>query len=327
VQATNTAWSTPASWDWQYLEKVKYDIGDTTSGYVADKFVAGTGIGLAEWTWVDENKLKITNSAPDQTVAITSTGIADVTWTYPNFNVDVPNPFLRDPVDDWRDPTGWLPPAPSDWDRYWADWSGSGWTDWYIYEWDEDAWVWIESIPTEWIMFWMIAELLFYVFFSGGWMEAGEFSFVKLDQTTPQTFTGWTLTWTGLLNVTAWQLWLDTNTYLTAETDPVFWAWLAWPPNVSIFTNDAWYITSSTPGGNDTEVQFNDWWAFAGDANFTYDKTKGFLDVGLLNNIQIGDEAGNCLKDVVGTAADGHVLLVIKQVQNNFLVMIVLILI
>jgi hypothetical protein len=36
----------------------------------------------------------------------------------------------------------------------------------------------------------MIAELLFYVFFSGGWMEAGEFSFVKLDQTTPQTFTG-----------------------------------------------------------------------------------------------------------------------------------------
>jgi hypothetical protein len=39
-------------------------------------------------------------------------------------------------------------------------------------------------------MFWMIAELLFYVFFSGGWMEMGEFSFVKLDQTTPQIFTG-----------------------------------------------------------------------------------------------------------------------------------------
>jgi hypothetical protein len=43
-------------------EKVKYDVNDSTAGYVADKFVAGTGITLSEGTGADENKLKITNS-------------------------------------------------------------------------------------------------------------------------------------------------------------------------------------------------------------------------------------------------------------------------
>lgn len=42
--------------------KVKYDINDTSAGYVADKFVAGTGITLEEGTGTDENKLKIVNS-------------------------------------------------------------------------------------------------------------------------------------------------------------------------------------------------------------------------------------------------------------------------
>jgi len=43
-------------------EKVKYDVNDPVAGYVADKFVAGTGITLSEGTGADENKLKITNS-------------------------------------------------------------------------------------------------------------------------------------------------------------------------------------------------------------------------------------------------------------------------
>lgn len=43
-------------------EKVKYDAGDPVAGYLADKFVAGAGITLAEGTGADENKLKITNS-------------------------------------------------------------------------------------------------------------------------------------------------------------------------------------------------------------------------------------------------------------------------
>lgn len=43
-------------------EKVKYDVSDPTAGYIADKFVAGDGISLAEGTGANENKLLITNS-------------------------------------------------------------------------------------------------------------------------------------------------------------------------------------------------------------------------------------------------------------------------
>jgi hypothetical protein len=43
-------------------EKVKYNADDPTAGYIADKFIAGTGIILAEGTGADENKLLISNS-------------------------------------------------------------------------------------------------------------------------------------------------------------------------------------------------------------------------------------------------------------------------
>jgi hypothetical protein len=43
-------------------EKVKYDASDPTAGYVADKFVAGTGIALEEGGGVDANKLVISNT-------------------------------------------------------------------------------------------------------------------------------------------------------------------------------------------------------------------------------------------------------------------------
>ena len=43
-------------------EKVKYNANDPTAGYIADKFVAGTGIILAEGTGENENKLLISNS-------------------------------------------------------------------------------------------------------------------------------------------------------------------------------------------------------------------------------------------------------------------------
>ena len=91
---------------------------------------------------------------------------------------------LLPPVYDWWDPTGGLPVAPADGDRYIADGSGSGWTDGYIYEWDDLAGVWIESdAPEDGWMFWMIAELLFFVFFSGGWMEVGSLSYWTVDTT------------------------------------------------------------------------------------------------------------------------------------------------
>lgn len=49
-------------------EKVKYDAGDPTSGYVADKIIAGTGISVAEGTGADENKLVITADVQGGTV-------------------------------------------------------------------------------------------------------------------------------------------------------------------------------------------------------------------------------------------------------------------
>lgn len=93
---------------------------------------------------------------------------------------------LIPPVVDWWDPTGGLPVDPEDGDRYASDGTAEGWTEGYIYEWDDLAGEWVEVEPEEGYMFWMLAELLFYVFFSGGWMEMGEFSYLKLDQTTPQ---------------------------------------------------------------------------------------------------------------------------------------------
>ncbi len=47
------------------------------------------------WTWISISSVNpsvpvITNTAPDKVVAITDSWIANVTWTYPNFNVDVP---------------------------------------------------------------------------------------------------------------------------------------------------------------------------------------------------------------------------------------------
>ena len=65
---SNSSWG----WGWASDNKVKYDAWDPTWGYLWAKTVAGTGITLAEWTGGDENKLKITNSAPDQTIANTS---------------------------------------------------------------------------------------------------------------------------------------------------------------------------------------------------------------------------------------------------------------
>jgi len=77
---------------------------------------------------------------------------------------------------------------------------------------------------------------------SAGGTETDPLS-LHLDQTTPQTFTGGTVTGSGLLKVTSGELGLDTKTYIEAgdidwatnvplnETDPVFSAWLiATPP-------------------------------------------------------------------------------------------------
>lgn len=68
-------------------EKVKYDAGDPTAGYIASKFIAGAGISLSEGTGADENKLKITSSITQYTDALAVTAIkADSAWHATNWD-------------------------------------------------------------------------------------------------------------------------------------------------------------------------------------------------------------------------------------------------
>lgn len=87
--------------------------------------------------------------------------------------------WLVPPADSFYDPTGGLPADPDVGDRYISDATAGGWTIDYVYEWDGTEWV--ESTPEEGWMIWMLFELVFYVFFSGGWMEIGDTSYLRLD--------------------------------------------------------------------------------------------------------------------------------------------------
>jgi len=95
------------------------------------------------------------------------------------------NRLLMPPVEDWHDPTGGLPVDPLVGDRYISEATAGGWTTDYIYEWDGDEW--IESVPTEGWMVWMLLEFMFYVFFSGGWTAIDHGSLIGLtDDDHPQ---------------------------------------------------------------------------------------------------------------------------------------------
>ena len=86
--------------------------------------------------------------------------------------------WLFPPIIDWYDPVaeGGLPTDPTVGDRYGADNTGYGWTIDYIYEWDGLEWV--ESAPEEGWMLWDLLGLIFWTFFSGGWMEVGAGTFI-----------------------------------------------------------------------------------------------------------------------------------------------------
>ena len=89
--------------------------------------------------------------------------------------------WLLPPVEEEWDITGGLPVDPAVGDRYVSDGTdvGLGWYDTYIYEWTGSYWE--ETMPREGMMVWFLLDLLFYVFFSGGWMEVGSGSFWSLD--------------------------------------------------------------------------------------------------------------------------------------------------
>lgn len=63
-----------------------------------------------------------------------------------------------------------------------------------------------------------------------------------------------------------------------------------------------------TPGGSDTQVQYNDGGTFGGDANLTWDKTSGYLTVGIQSIVGSAvagtDEAGHDLV-LTATSANG----------------------
>jgi len=108
------------------------------------------------------------------------TGNLDCTWKESSLQTLIEDSmWLVDPVEDSYDPTGGLPADPTVGDRYISDATANGWTIDYIYEWDGTSWV--ESIPEEGWMVWMLLDLLYYVFFSGGWMEVGAGSYLSLD--------------------------------------------------------------------------------------------------------------------------------------------------
>ena len=93
--------------------------------------------------------------------------------------------WLIPPIIEWYDPTGGLPGDGHDplelppvvGDRYGADDTGYGWTEGYIYEWDGASWV--ESEPEEGWMMWDLWEMILWFFFSGGWEEVGDNSYVR----------------------------------------------------------------------------------------------------------------------------------------------------
>ena len=106
--------TTPTATD----EKVKYDSGDPAAGYVADKFVAGTGITLAEGAGADENKLQITN---DDTGS-GAVGTHEITYNHT---------LIATALQSETDPifTSWLsttPPLYSETDPVYTSWYNSG---------------------------------------------------------------------------------------------------------------------------------------------------------------------------------------------------------
>jgi len=68
-------------------EKVKYDAGDPTAGYVADKIIAGTGISVAEGTGANENKLVVTSDITQYTDSDAIAAIqGDASWNATNWD-------------------------------------------------------------------------------------------------------------------------------------------------------------------------------------------------------------------------------------------------
>ena len=118
------------------------------------------------------------NGVPLMTTAVNPYGSGDQLL---NLDYIREGEWLMPPIIDWYDPVAeeGLPVAPTVGDRYGADSTGFGWTIDYVYEWDGSTWV--EYPPEEGWLIWDLFGLILWAFFSGGWMEVGEYSWLRLD--------------------------------------------------------------------------------------------------------------------------------------------------
>jgi len=78
----------------------------------------------------------------------------------------------QEPVDDRFDPTGALPVGPVAGDRYISTATANGWTDTYIYEYYDGAWV--EAIPLEGWTTYVLDENTYYTFTGAAWVKTPE---------------------------------------------------------------------------------------------------------------------------------------------------------
>ena len=76
-------------------------------------------------------------------------------------------------VEDWWDPSGGLPPGPTDGLRYIATASGNGWSDNYVYQYDSDTTSWIEIVPNEGFTSWIENDDALYTFNGSDWVRFG----------------------------------------------------------------------------------------------------------------------------------------------------------
>src|ERR1043165_5408715 len=73
--------------------------------------------------------------------------------------------------------------------------------------------------------------------------------------------------------------------------------------------------SGGTPGGSDTQIQFNDLGSFGGDANLTWDKTTNTLSAN--GNVGIGTAAPDARLDVQKSVTSGTPVTIIKNTNTG----------
>lgn len=87
----------------------------------------------------------------------------------------------QESVKDRYDPTGGLPPTPSDGDRYISTATANGWTINNIYQWSDSSSSWVETVANEGMGCYVEDEDVIYIYNGVTWVPIGSVSGVTLD--------------------------------------------------------------------------------------------------------------------------------------------------